>query len=155
MENQFRPKQRDHRLRAGVLLTWARRHEWLIVGMLAVLAFVLGVLGVLMHPHANAGERASWQDAVYFSVRLFKLDYDLQGNGVDPYAADTWMLQVARVLAPLTVAFALVKGLMLATARWFNLWAISRWKGHAVVCGAGERGRQLAWLCEGTGGGSW
>jgi len=151
VENQFRPKQRELRGPAGGLLSWARRHEWLIVGVLAILAFGLGVLGILLHPQANAGERASWQDAVYFSIRLFKLDYDLPGSGVDPYAADTWMLQVARVLAPLTVAFALVKGLMLATARWFNLLAISRWKEHAVVCGAGERGRQLACALRGDG----
>ena len=33
---------------------------------------------------------------------------------------------------------------MLAAASHFNLWRVSRWKGHAVVCGGGERGRQLA-----------
>jgi hypothetical protein len=33
---------------------------------------------------------------------------------------------------------------MIAGAHNYNLWRMSRWKGHAVVCGAGERGRQLA-----------
>lgn len=142
MESRQRPV--DRRRPAAGLVSWAKRHEWLIVGLLAILAFVLGVVGVKALPPVENEMPATWQDAVYFSIRLFKLDYDLQGKGVDPYAADSWMLQVARVLAPLTVAFALVKGLMLATAQWLNLWAISWWKGHAVVCGAGERGRQLA-----------
>ncbi len=128
-------------------MAWFQRYEWTILGCLAAVAFSLGVLGIL---ECTAGQSVdswtsvdAWIDAIYFSVRLFKFDYDLSGEGSDPYFSGNWMLQVARILAPLTLAFAVVKGVMMAAAQWFNLWAISRWTGHAVVCGAGERGRQL------------
>jgi len=129
-------------------MAWLKRHEWTILGCLAAIAFVLGVSGVLWCASSEAPGQPlafdTWIDAIYFSVRLFKFDYDLSGDPRDVYLSSNWMLQVARILAPLTLAFAVVKGVMMAAAQWFNLWAISRWTGHAVVCGAGERGRQLA-----------
>ena len=122
---------------------WLKRHEWTLVGMVAVLAFVLGAVGMRWHMAAH-GAVASWADAAYFSLRLFTFEYDLGGEGNAPYAAGNWLLQVARFLAPTTLAYAVVKGLMVAAAYQLNLWSLSRWKGHAVVCGAGERGRRLA-----------
>lgn len=124
-------------------MAWIRRIEWTAVGVLAGVAFALGVLGMRWHM-STRGAEASWADAIYFSLRLFTFEFDLSGDGAAPYGADNWLLQVARFLAPATLTFAVVKGLMLAAASQFNLWAIARWKGHAVVCGAGERGRQLA-----------
>ena len=122
---------------------WLKRHEWTLVGAVAVLAFVLGVVGMRWQMAAH-GTAASWADAAYFSLRLFTISYDFVGEGDAPYAADNWLLQVARFLAPATLTYAVVKGLMHAAAYQFNLWILSRWKGHAVICGAGERGRQLA-----------
>ena len=122
---------------------WLKRHEWTIVGCMALLAFVMGVLGMRMHTAAH-GATATWADAVYFTVRLFSFNYDFPGQGIVPYANTNPVLQVARFLAPATLTYAVVKGIMLAAASWLTLWRISRWKGHAVVCGGGERGRQLA-----------
>ncbi len=122
---------------------WLKRHEWTLVGVVAILAFVLGVVGMHWQMAAH-GTAATWADAAYFSLRLFTFEYDLGGNGDAPYAADNWLLEVARFLAPATLTYAVVKGLMLAAANHLNLLRLSRWKGHAVICGAGERGRQLA-----------
>lgn len=122
---------------------WLKRQEWTLVGSIAVLAFVLGVVGMRSQLAAQGAE-ATWADAAYFSLRLFTFEYDLGGEGGAPYAAANWLLQVARFLAPATLTYAVVKGLMLAAAHQFNLWRLSRWKGHVVVCGAGARGRQLA-----------
>lgn len=124
-------------------MAWMRRIEWTTVGVLAGVAFALGVLGMRWHMSTHGAE-ASWADAIYFSLRLFTFEFDLSGDGPAPYDADNWLLQVARFLAPATLTFAVIKGVMLAAASQFNLWAIARWKGHAVVCGAGERGRQLS-----------
>lgn len=119
-------------------MAWLKRNEWAIVGCLAALAFMLGVRGIV-------GHGGGLVDAIYFSLRLFTFDYDLQGSDpTDMYWVKSWELQAARILAPLTLAFAVVKGLMLAAAQRVNLWTISRWTDHAVICGAGERGRQLA-----------
>jgi hypothetical protein len=122
---------------------WLKRHEWTLVGAVAVFAFVIGAIGMRLQL-ATQGTEATWADAAYFSLRLFTFEYDLGGEGNAPYAADNWLLQVARFLAPTTLAYAVVKGLMVAAAYQFDLWSLSLWKGHAVVCGAGERGRQLA-----------
>ncbi len=126
-------------------LEWLRKHEWTIVGCLASVAFVLGFAGLWLHQTANQ-EPWSWPDAIYFVIRLFTFEVDLSNTKADPYDFDpgNWPLQIARFLAPATLAFAVVKGVMLALASNFNLWRIARWKGHAVVCGAGERGRRLA-----------
>jgi hypothetical protein len=123
-------------------MAWIRRIEWTAVGVLAGVAFALGVLGMRWHMSTHGAE-ASWADAIYFSIRLFTFEFDFSGDGGAPYDADNWLLQIARFLAPATLAFAVIKGLMLAAASQFNLWAIARWTGHAVVCGGGERGRQL------------
>jgi len=120
-----------------------KRHEWTLVGMVAVLAFVLGVVGMRSQMAAH-GVPVSWTDAAYFSVRLFTISYDFAGEGDAPYATENLALDVARFLAPATLAYAVVKALMLAAANQVNLWRLSRWRGHAVICGAGERGRQLA-----------
>jgi hypothetical protein len=120
-----------------------RRLEWTAIGGVAVFAFVLGVLGMRVQMMAQ-GLDASWSDAVYFSLRLFGLEFDLEGTEGSPYAAGNWLLEMARFLAPATLAYAVVKGLMLAAAYQLNLWRVSGWQEHAVICGAGERGRQLA-----------
>ncbi len=128
------------------LLNVLRRNEWAIIGGLAVLAFTLGVIGIVSH----GGDLT---DAIYFSLRLFRFDYDLQSQSkgpYDPYMSNRW-LEVARILAPLTLAFAVIKGVMLAATQRLNSWVISRWTDHAVVCGAGERGRQLAIALRGEG----
>ena len=126
------------------LFAWFRRHEWAFIGCLALMAFVLGFFGLRL----QQGDPSdwSWLDAIYFAIRLFTFSFDLGGDGSDPYAVrpGNWPLQIARFLAPATLAFAVVKAVMLAAASRYNLWRISRLTGHAVVCGAGERGRQLA-----------
>ena len=122
---------------------WLKRHEWTLVGAVAVFAFVIGAVGMRLQLAAQGAE-ATWADAAYFSLRLFTFEYDLGGEGNAPYAASNWLLQVARFLAPTTLTYAVVMGLLVAAAYQFNLWRLSRWRGHAVVCGAGERGRRLA-----------
>lgn len=121
---------------------WLHRHEWTIVAIIAIIAFVLGALG-MRSQLALHGVEASWADAVYFSLRLFTVSYDFPGEGVAPYAVGNWLLEIARFLAPATLTYAVVKAITLAAASHFNLWRVSRWRGHAVVCGGGERGRQL------------
>ena len=127
------------------LIALCRKHEWTLVGYVAATAFVLGLIG--LHRHQQFDQTVwSWPDAIYFALRLFTFELDLSNSDTDPYVFDdgNWPLHVARVLAPATLAFAVVKGVMLAGASKLNIWQISRLKGHAVICGAGERGRQLA-----------
>ena len=108
------------------MLTWIQRHELLLLGGVALVAFVLGMVGVRW----QGGDGVGWGDAVYFALRLFAFDFDLGGEGGRPYAPANPALQVARFLAPATVACAVIKAFMLATARQLTLWRIARWKHH-------------------------
>ncbi len=123
-------------------MNWLKRNEWNVVMVAALLAFACGIVG-LDQCLTTAGKPASWPDLIYFALRLFLFNYDLPGEGA-PYAPAPPLLQAARFLAPATVTYAAVKGFMLAAAYQVNVWRLRRWQGHAVVCGAGKRGRQVA-----------
>ena len=122
------------------------KHQWAVVGGLAAIAFVLGVAGLHELKAGNGSlDDWSWEDAIYFSLRLFGLNYDLGGDGPDhPYASSNWQLLIARFLAPASTFLAVVKAVAVSAASRIAVWWISFWKGHAVVCGAGERGTHLA-----------
>ncbi|MFM7151204.1 MAG: NAD-binding protein [Gemmataceae bacterium] len=121
------------------------RHQWAVVGGLAFAAFFLGIVGLWrLRAQDTCPKPWVWADAIYFSLRLFGFNYDLGGDGTDPYAAGNWQLWVARFLAPASTALAVVKAVTQKASRQFVLWQVSRWKGHAVIFGAGERGRRLA-----------
>lgn len=123
-------------------MKWIKQNEWNLVVAVAFLSFVCGIFGV-NEALLMSGKSAPWPDLVYFAIRLFFFNYDLPGEGI-PYAPGTPLLQVARFLAPATITYAAVKGFMLGAASALNIWRLRRWKGHAVVCGAGKRGRELA-----------
>ena len=124
------------------MTAWFKRNEWNIVILAAVLAFLIGSLGVHQQQLAE-GKMITWADAVYFSLRLFTFSYDLPGEGT-PYAASSPLLQVARFLAPAAVFYAAFKGFLFAVSQQVNVWRLRRWRGHSVVCGAGKRGRLVA-----------
>ncbi len=122
-----------------VTVIW--RHQWAVVGALTVTAFALGLMGLFR----LEGRRPwSWPDAIYFSLRLFAFDYDLGGEGPDPYATGNWQLWVARFLAPTSTGLAVVKVAAQSVAKRIDLWRLRRWSDHAVIFGAGERGQHLA-----------
>ena len=135
---------------AASFMNWLKRNEWYLVLTVALLAFVCGLAGLYQFLVA-AGQDASWLDLVYFTIRLFTLSYDLQGE-VTPYVTSVpALLQVARFLAPATVIYAAAKTFTLAAAYQINVWGLRRWRGHAVVCGAGKRGRQVAFALRAEG----
>jgi len=123
-------------------MKWIKQNEWNLVVAVAFLSFVCGIIGV-NDALLISGKSAPWPDLVYFAIRLFFFNYDLPGEGI-PYAPATPLLQLARFLAPATVTYAAVKGFMLGAATVLNIWQLRRWQGHAVVCGAGKRGREVA-----------
>jgi hypothetical protein len=113
------------------------RRNWLIAALIAaVVAFVLGMVGLARMP---AGPHGAF-DIAYNSLQLFVLGSDPLGNG-GPYNAP---LEIARFLAPATTAFALVEALR---AVWRDEWRrrrLARRNGHAIVCGDDVASRVLA-----------
>ena len=63
------------------ILCDAVEHQWALVGIIAVTAFVLEFVG--LHNETD-GEGWSWPAAIYFSLSLFGFNYDVSGDGANP-----------------------------------------------------------------------
>jgi hypothetical protein len=116
------------------------RHEWAILGALAALAFVLGVIGYAgtLHFESEGGEY-TWWDVVYLSVQLFIFE--------SPDATAGWPLhlQVARALAPLVLIYSAAIAVWSQVRSQVALYALQFHKRRfVVVCGIGEMGFRLA-----------
>jgi len=104
---------------------------WLV---LAALAFSLGIIGYLDLPN----EHYNVIDASYRSVQLFAL-----GGAVEPPVP--WELQVARILAPLLVGYAAIRGILSLFRDQAQLWWIrTTFRDHVVIAGLSEGGARLA-----------
>lgn len=116
------------------------RHEWTILGALAVLAFALGCLGfseVLTFTEAG-GEHTRW-DIVYSAFRMFIFEAPDTSAGWPLY------LQVARALAPMVVLYAAAKAVWNMVEEEVALYALlARKRRFVVVCGIGETGYRIA-----------
>ncbi len=104
------------------------RRPWVIIGLAAITAFVLGVIGFL-----EAGRDAS--DAFYGAIRLFGMQVEPR----DPPLT----LEIARFLAPLTLAAAGIGALLKLFSAEIEVFRARRQREHVVVCGLGRRGQQL------------
>jgi len=124
------------------IMEWLRRNEWNIVLSAALIAFLLGLAGIRQQ-QVNLGKSVSWADSIYFSLRLFTFSYDLQGEG-SPYAVSPPYLNIARFMAPVLIFYAGLKTILLLAGERIGLWRIRRWRNHALVFGAGRRGRLVA-----------
>ena len=123
-------------------ITWLKRNQWDLVFVIGAVAFVSGFTGVYQLMGSTGKDPILW-DLFYFTIRLFLFNYDLQGEGI-PYAPAPPLLQVARILAPLTVSFVAGKAFMLAVEYEYGVWRVRNWKKHVVVCGIGKRGEYVA-----------
>lgn len=114
-----------------------RDFRWPIIGASGVLALCLGHVGFANH-YALIGEDRSFSDALYLSLQLFTL----KSGFIDPPVP--WQLEVARLLAPASAAFAAIQALAAVFRDHFQLLRLRFWKDHVVLCGLGEKGFALA-----------
>jgi hypothetical protein len=84
------------------------------------------------------GEERSFSDALYLSLQLFTM----KSGFIDPPVP--WQLEVARLLAPASAAFAAIQALAVVFRDHFQLLRLRFWKDHVVLCGLGEKGFALA-----------
>lgn len=115
----------------------ARRLRWWHFAILALAALVLGYFGFrrcLGMPESLAGHL----DLLYLSLQLFTFE---SGRVCGPQTP--WMLQAARLLAPLVPVIAVVYALLLALREHVRLGLLLTIRNHAVVCGVGRKGSQL------------
>ena len=110
--------------------------RWSVLAGLTVVAIVLGHVGFERLPD---GDEWSFWDSFHRSVQLFVLE----SGGVAPPVP--WQLEVARFLAPAITVAAAAFALLALFREQARLLAVRlRWRGHAVVAGAGAKGFALA-----------
>ncbi len=126
-------------------LTPARRR--LIVVAVALVAFGLGVWGLDQQLVGQPALNRSPGDRVYYALQLFTLD----SAPLAEESPTTWMLNVARYLAPLATVLAVVETIGSAFRTEWRAWRTRRSSGHPIVCGDGEEAVRLAWALRDAG----
>ena len=116
------------------------RHEWTLVGLLAVLAYVMACIGFaevfVLGPDAADH---SWWDVHAASLQLFVFETD------DATAHWPLHLQIARALAPMVVLYAAASAVWKIVNEEVALYGLLfRKRRFVVVCGIGETGYRIA-----------
>ena len=119
-------------------LNWWERMEWRLTAITALLGFVLGCLG-FWRQYESLGLPDSawnWTDVVYGTIQLFLVQVVAEEGS----AGWPLTLQVARFLAPLSVFWAAIRGLLVVVhgrvqdRRWERFLTSS--EGHVVLLGS-------------------
>jgi hypothetical protein len=114
-----------------------RRHEWTIVAGLALLALILGYLGLR---DVYEDEQYSRTQILYRSLQLFVLE-----SGAVETDSVPLTLEIARILAPAVAAYAAVRAVIALFREQLQLLGHRfRLRGHVIVVGLGTKGARLA-----------
>ncbi len=110
--------------------------RWPVVGVLALLALVLGYIGWAQYFAARPETKSVW-DLLYLDVQLFFLQ-----SGAVPGPIPV-VLEIARFLAFSVAAFAAVKGVALLARDQVAALRRRFLRDHTVIVGLGEKGSLL------------
>jgi hypothetical protein len=114
---------------------------WGIIIVSAILAFVLGIFGYAEYYATRLGTAAppSITRLVYDSARLLVADWGSSADEKLPRA-----IQMARLFALVSWSAAAIKGLFTLASKRVELIRCRLHRNHAIVCGLGRQGVQLA-----------
>jgi hypothetical protein len=115
---------------------WWYDYEWPVIGVLALAAVVLGVVGFRLQ-FLTEQKPIEWVDLIFKSFQLFVLQIS-----VDPPMP--WQLNAARILAPLVAAYTALQALGELFAEQMNSLRLRFRRGHVVICGLGRKSLVLA-----------
>ena len=120
--------------------SFVARHEWTLLGILAILTFVLGCIGYAQTmTFADAGGQNTWWDVAYASFQLYVFE------GPDETAGWPIHLQLARAMAPMIVLYAAAVAVWSQVEKQVSLYRLLfRKRRFVVVCGVGETGYRIA-----------
>jgi voltage-gated potassium channel Kch len=116
-----------------------RDRPWVVIGVLWVVAYVLGCVGAAKQ-FAATGEQRSRCDPLYRALQLFIMDDGMVTNGL----VASWELEVARFLAPAVAAYAALAALAAIFRDQVQMLRLRFFRGHVVICGLGRKGLALA-----------
>ncbi len=104
------------------------RHEWTLVGLLAVLTFVLGCIGYGQTMiFVDQGGPHTWWDVGYASLQMFIFEAPDETAGWPLY------LQIARALAPIIVLYTAAKAVWGVVEQQVALYGAA--VSQAALCG--------------------
>ncbi|HNY11368.1 MAG TPA: NAD-binding protein, partial [Candidatus Wallbacteria bacterium] len=113
------------------------RHQWVVIAVLGLAAFILGFMG-FQNYYKMTSEIRSILDVAYLSVQLFALQIgDMPG-------IKSWEFEAARWLAPTTAAYALILAAASIFSEQIKLIRLLLLKKHVIICGLGNIGSMLA-----------
>jgi hypothetical protein len=115
---------------------WWYDYEWPVIGIFALTAVVLGVVGFRLQ-FLTDKKPVEWVDLIFKSFQLFVLQIS-----VDPPMP--WQLNAARVLAPLVAAYTALQALAELFADQMRSLRLRFRRGHVVICGLGRKGLILS-----------
>lgn len=111
--------------------------RWPVVGLLALVALVLGFIGWVAYFDARPETKSFW-DILYLDVQLFFLQ-----SGAVPGPMPV-SLEIARFLAFSVAAIAAIKGVAVLAREQVTAFRRRFLRDHVVIVGLGEKGRLLA-----------
>lgn len=124
-----------HQYRKQLRRFW-QDHHWTVVLLAALLITWLGMMGLKTFKGFGDQIPTGW-DRLYLTFQMFYINCSLP-NGDKPF-----ILHFARFIAPLITFYAAIRGLMVLFQEKMQLFFLSFYKRHTLVCGLGEKGRQL------------
>lgn len=105
--------------------------SWLLLGCLALVAFIAGAFGYREHFAAISGNyNAPLTDLLYSAFCLFTLNFEGDHTTPKPF-----LLELARWLAPLVVSAGAFQLLHSVIREQQHAYRIRRLRGHYIVCG--------------------
>jgi hypothetical protein len=117
---------------------WWREVHWYFVGALALAALVLGIIGFHQWYAIHGVTGTTFLDALYKGLQLFTLE---SGSADAPVPAT---LDAARFMALIAALYGAGAAVLAVFGERLARLRLHRAKGHAVVCGLGDRGLHLA-----------
>jgi len=111
-------------------------YYWLSVFLLFVISFITGLFGFRHYFILNNIDHDFWK-SLYCTIQLYVLKSG-DVTGIIPFE-----LQLARFIAPLGPAIAIILTMIEIFREQWNNWVISRMKNHVVIIGFGAKGRNI------------
>jgi hypothetical protein len=134
----FKPKEKKSIRWRKALKLWLQDSQWPLVGVLVLLAGVLGFFG-FRKLFLSLGKAHTPWDIFYLTIQLF----GMQSGAVS--GPKPWELELARFLAPALAAFTAWKALATILQKQFQMLKLRFFfRGHVVICGLGRKGLTLA-----------
>ena len=113
-----------------------RRHGWLIIGLLWLVALILAFIGFGRNAVAT-GQSLTLFDRAYLSFQLIPMNSGAVAGPV------SWELQAGRFLIPLLAALTALRALLSVFHERWQQFLLRFWHGHVIICGQSRKGLLL------------